>query len=270
MSSPPPVTLVLEDGQGNQEAHVLSGPGGTIRISVGEPGCHAAVWKIWAGPKKCDVYVAVRSIGGYQKVSLHESGDWRFQWVAEDHAQKYAQTTDRVIDQWRQPSEMGESGWTKGFSMWARHQDVVRIPDNESLPADLLWVPPPPEGYAMGLHVVIARPEDLSQRSASELRWVELKGPSFPFDGFTLADGRVVLMIVSRDLVTDAVNHMIDDALAKAESALGGADQARILLQGAGSPRMLVWANGSDGDRQAWDVVVQLPASAAEQDDAPA
>ena len=68
-------------------------------------------------------------------------------------------------------------------------------------------------GNAMGLHVVIARPEDLSQRSANELRWVELK--AVPWDAFSLVDRRVVLVVVSRDLVTDAVDRMIEDALAR-------------------------------------------------------
>ena len=57
---------------------------------------------------------------------------------------------------------------------------------------------------------------------------------------------------------------MIEDALARCESALGGGDQARTLLQeGPGITRMLVWASGPDGDRQAWDVAVPLPANAA-------
>jgi hypothetical protein len=41
------------------------------------------------------------------------------------------------------------------------------------------------------------------------------------------------------------VNHVIEDALAKAiDSAPGGADQVRILLQAAGAARMIVWADG--------------------------
>ena len=264
MSSPPPVILWLEDAQGDREAHELPGPGGDIRISVGDPGSHGAVWKIWARRKQRDVYVAIRSIGSYLKVSWHPGSPgsgWWLQWTSE-HVRVNPQITDRVIDQWSQPAEVGESGWSKGFSMWTRHQDVVPAPDNESLPADLLWVPPPPEGYAMGLYVVIARPEDLSQRSANELRWVELK--AVPWDAFSLVDRRVVLVVVSRDLVTDAVDRMIEDALARCESALGGGDQARTLLQeGPGITRMLVWASGPDGDRQTWDVAVPLPANAA-------
>jgi hypothetical protein len=266
MSSPPPVVLMQEDGQGNRKAHDLRGPGGEIYISVGDPDCHGAVWKIKGGRKKCDVYVFICSIGGDVKVSWHPESpgsSWWFHWDKQ-HV-KDGQITDRLIDTWSQPPEVGESGWAKGFSMWTRHQDVVPAPDNECLPADILWVPPPPEGYAMGLHVVIARPEDLSQRSASELRWVALKGAR-PFDGFTLADRRVVLLVVSGGLVTEAVNHMIENALARFESALEGADQARMLLQQSpGVARMLVWASGPDGDKKAWDVAVPLPAGAADQ-----
>ena len=84
-----------------------------------------------------------------------------------------------------------------------------------------------------------------------------------------MADRRMVLLVVSRDAVTDAVNHMIEDALAKAESALGGAEEARELPQhGPGVPRMLVWADGPDGDKKMWDVAVQPPGKAAEQDEA--
>jgi hypothetical protein len=255
MSSPGPVTLVLDDGHGCQETAVLPGPGGDIRFAVGEQGRHAAVWKIWARPKKCDVYVAIRHLGGYQKVSLHQSSqgsDWRFQWTSE-HMQATPELTDRVIDRWQRPPQVGETGWTKSFSIWTRHQDVVPMPDDQRLPADLLWLPPPPEGYAMGIHVVIARPMNL---------FVEMKG-SIPVAGFALADGQVVLLVASRHLVTDEQNRMIEDALAKViELAPGGADQVRILLQAADLLRMLLWGNGPDGERKAWDVAVEPSASA--------
>jgi hypothetical protein len=269
VSELPPVTLVLEDGQGNQEIHPLPGPGGEIRVSVGKPGRHGAVWKIWAGREKLDVYVAIRSIGGYQKVSWHpnsEGKDWWFQWTSE-HIQANPQITQRLIDQWSQPPEIGESGWAKGFSMWTRHQDVVPAPDNEPLPADLLWVPPPPEGYATGLHVVIARPQELSQGSVGELRWIAMNGPFL--GGFSLSDRRVVLLVASSNLVTTALNDEIKAAFAKFEPALRDADQVRTRTQGPGVHRMLVWGTGPDGERQAWDVAVELPANAPGQDDAP-
>jgi len=254
---------VLDNGQGDQETVVLPGPGGTIRFSVGEQGRHAAVWKIWARPKKSDVYVAIRQLGSYQKVSMHPSSpgsSWWFQWTKE-HMQANPQVAGRVIDRWPKPPEVGETGWTTGFSIWTRHQDVVPMPDDGSLPADLLWIPPPPEGHATGIHVVIARPNSM---------FVEVKG-AVPVPGFTLADGQVVLLVVSRDVVTDEQNRMIEDALAKGiESAPGGADQARILLQNADSPRMLAWGNGPDGERKAWDVAVEPPAAAAQTDDASA
>ena len=71
MSSPPPVILWLEDAQGNREAHELPGPGGDIRILVGDLAPTGRCGKIWARRKQRDVYVAIRSIGSYLKVSWH-------------------------------------------------------------------------------------------------------------------------------------------------------------------------------------------------------
>jgi hypothetical protein len=76
-----PVTLQMRDNHGNAERVVLPGPGGEIRVVVGEPGKQSGAWKIWAGPNKSDVYLGLRAVLGHQKWSLHESGDWRYQWV---------------------------------------------------------------------------------------------------------------------------------------------------------------------------------------------
>jgi hypothetical protein len=58
----------------------VAGPGGVIRVVVGEHGKQSGVWRIFAPEKNYgDVYVGVRSLLGEQKWSLHESGDWRFQ-----------------------------------------------------------------------------------------------------------------------------------------------------------------------------------------------
>ena len=66
---------------GESETVELDGPGGTIRVVVGEPGRQSGVWRIWATRNTSDAYIGVRAILGYQKWSLHESGDWRCQWI---------------------------------------------------------------------------------------------------------------------------------------------------------------------------------------------
>jgi len=242
MSTPAPVTLVVDDGNGGQESLVLPGPGGEIRFTVGDIRHHAAVWKIWATKNNASVYAAIRVLGGRLKVSLHDGPngpDYRIQWTA-DHVKANPALTNRIIDKWPRPPEIGNTGWTKGISIWVRHEDVVAAPDGESLPADVLFLPAPPEGQATGLHLVIARPTNLF-----------VKPGGIPLGGITLADGQVALLVVSQSVVTDDTNRKIDDALAElVQSVTEDLDEGSVY-------RSLVWSDGEDGDRQAWDVAVR-------------
>ena len=108
MASFEPVTLKLWDDDGNQHDVPLPGPGGTIRVVVGEPGKRSSVWRIWANKNTFDVYVAVRAIAGVQKWSLHETGDWRYQFIDDEKVAKFSDRDSRVIDHWEKPAEVGE------------------------------------------------------------------------------------------------------------------------------------------------------------------
>lgn len=191
-----PVKFTMWTDDGDSETGELAGPGGIIRVAVGEPGRQSGIWRIWAPPNKSDVYIGVRAILGHQKWSLHESGDWRHQWVSPEKAAAFGKVDGRVIDQWQQPAEMGNSGWTKGFSIRVRHQDLVDVADSPKAPKDTLWIPAPPEGRFIRLHIAIARPSDLA---------VPLNG-LIPFGGFTLIDGRAVILGVTVEAVTDEHN----------------------------------------------------------------
>jgi hypothetical protein len=97
------VTLVLKDSHGQQDGVDVHGPGGTIRVVVGRPGHRSIVWRAWANQNKSDVFVAARVLAGTQKFSLHESGDWRNQWVTKEKAQRFTSQENRVLDQWPRP-----------------------------------------------------------------------------------------------------------------------------------------------------------------------
>jgi hypothetical protein len=243
-SPPPPVTLKLWDEQGNEHSWVLPGPGGQIRLAVGRAGCRSGTWKIFASRNTSDVYIVIREIGGTQKWSLHESGDWRFQWVTRDMAMEFAQTEDRVIDKWPQPPELGQTGWTKGFLIHVRDQDIVPIADDDDANlADVVWLPPPGEGNALAIHVIIARPNNVQ---------VELQNV-LPFDAFTLADGRVVILTASVEQITDEQNQVLDNACAAVlAQAPPGFDPNTVE-----APRMLVVAHVSDGTRSVWDTALK-------------
>ncbi len=237
-----PVKITVWTDDGDAETVVLPGPGGTIRVAVGEPGRQSAVWRIWAPPNKSDIYIGVRSILGYQKWSLHESGDWRHQWITDEKAAEHGKVNGRIIDQWQQPAEVGNSGWTKGFSIRVREQDLVEIADTPKAPKETFWIPAPPEGRFIGLHIAIARPSELA---------VPLQG-LIPLGGFTLADRRAVILGATVETVTDEMNEMIATGLA---AAIGVAKQNGVDLSSVGPTRAALSCTSAEGDRSVWDVV---------------
>ena len=45
------------------------------RFGVGDPhGLHSGVWRVWAGKRRADVYIAARGVAGLMKTSIHASG----------------------------------------------------------------------------------------------------------------------------------------------------------------------------------------------------
>jgi len=244
-----PVTLSCRDDQGNAENVVLDGPGGTVRVVVGEPGRQSGVWRVWANPNKSDVYVGVRALLGQQKWSLHESGEWRHQWIDREKAAEFGNTDNRVIDLWQQPEEVGDTGWTRGFAIRVRSQDLVVVANPEKVPAAAVWIPPPPDGHLVAVHVVIARPDLGEVALAPQLR---------PFGGFTLFDGRVVLLVAGIERVTDEHNELIENSLAQLKrlAAENGVD-----LAAAGDVRGAISGNNSEGERLAWDVALPRPSA---------
>jgi hypothetical protein len=167
-----------------------------------------------------------------------------FAWVNTDRAMQFTQTTNRFIRQWAQPPELGGTGWTQAFSISVRHQDLMSIPD-ESLPGEVIWVPPPDHRHALTVHIVIARPDHPVLTLKSLL----------PVPLFTLADGRVVLLVVEKPvLVTDDQNEVLAATISKALE-LAPPD---IDWQTVNAPRMLAVCETSDGGMSVWDLVLTV------------
>lgn len=237
-----PITLSLTDPGGHSELIELPGPGGTIRAVVGEPGRQSGAWRIWSPPNKCDVYVAVRAIAGYQKWSFHESGDWRFQWISDEIANDFG-VDKRIIDQWQPPDEYGDTGLTRCLAIRVRHQDLVEVAEPEKLPKDALWVPSPPEGHLTALHVVIARPDQPE---------FELTGLA-PVAGYSLVDRRAVLLFWAVEPLSDELNATVEGYVA---TGVKVATENGIDLESRAAPRMALGGNDGDGNRIVWDVAL--------------
>jgi hypothetical protein len=241
-----PVTLTVWNKDGEQDL-VVPGPGGTARVCVGDrDGAHASVWRIWANRNHSDVYIAARDIAGVQKWSLHESGDWRHQWVTSQYALHLTNSDDRIIDQWPEPAQFEDIGWTRAFSILARFQDLVDYGDGNELPEDIIWLPAPAEKHATVIHVVIARPD----RIAADVKGVR------PLYAFTLTNGRVVLLLASIQPVS------AEDEAQLASLLQAVSDHPKVAS--ARAPRLTASiVDAENGDRGVWDVAIPKPSAAA-------
>src|SRR5436309_6742905 len=63
----------------------------------------SGIWRIWR--RNNDVYVAPRSVAGSFKVSLHESGKFRFRFTSDEKASKFLKEgQDRAVFKWPRPT----------------------------------------------------------------------------------------------------------------------------------------------------------------------
>lgn len=192
-AAPERVVLVLANDDGEVGRTGVSGPGGVARVAVGEPGRRSSVWRVWANTRKDDVYVAAREAATHQKFSLHESGDWRYQWTSGERAVAYTGQSRRTIDRWSRPSEH-TGGWTHALSIWVPHGALSSIPsDRAPRRGGIDFVPEPAVGEAIGIHVVIAK---------TDQGFVPTKG-TVPITGFSLPGGEVVIVLAGKRRMTE-------------------------------------------------------------------
>ena len=197
--------MKLIDAAGNEQRINLPGPGGTIRIAVGEQGHRSSTWRVWSNKNTSDVYVAARTIGGTQKFSLHESGDWRHQWVSTEKARQHGDSDQRIMDQWERP-ETPEHGFTKGLSIWVPHGHLDLIENDRDSPDDVYFIPDAPSGAFAGIHISVASPD----RGLLEL------GDATPIAAYGLASGEAVVTLSAQMAITDDQEANLRDAIAKA------------------------------------------------------
>jgi hypothetical protein len=236
------VILELTDERGERiGTYPLTGSGGTIRVGVGRPGRRSGVWRIWANRGKSDVYIAARSIAGIQKFSLHGSGDWRHQWVTPNQAEEFTANRDRVMDRWPRPPE-GPGGWTKALSIWVPKEDVQEIEDDNQVREGVTWTPEPPDGFAVGIHVVVAE---------TDRGFVRVSGVR-PLDGFSLASGEVALVLMGLSELDEQQRQRLDEFRARALAMV-----SRERLASAKAPRVSLFGYDDQGNRIVWDLAAK-------------
>jgi hypothetical protein len=236
-------TLVLEAPDGTRKAFTLDGPGGTERFAVGEPGHRSSVWRMWSPKKKNDVYVAARAIIGIQKFSLHESGDWRHQWIKGPATDEFIERAGtRILDQWQRPSELAK-GWTRGLSIWIPHEDVIEFSGDEQPRKDVEWLPKPPPGHLMIFQIALVRP-DQGQ--------VEMHQP-LPVAGFDLIGGESVVVTAQVLEVDHHGRQYIEELRELVRRSMADVDISGRALEAV---RCGLVGHTADGHRMVWDLSV--------------
>ena len=233
----------LTDGDGNVLLDgPLPGPGGEVRFGVGSAaGPRSGTWRVWANKGASDVYVASRPLAGVEKISLHESGDWRLQYVRRDIAKQWAPGQGRVIDRWPRPPET-IPGWTRSLIIWVPESDVTLVPQGHEERKLITWVPKPQPGEIVAFHVVIARPDT---------GFVNLQ-EQLPLDAFSLANGEICLLLVS---VESVARHQgwLDKTRSQVMASVN-----RLDLDGMAAPRAAVFAVDDEGLRAMWDLAIPV------------
>lgn len=233
--------LRISNGQGRElSLWPINGPGEPIRFAVGAPsGDRSAVWRLWANKSKNDIYFANRDLAHHQKISLHESGSWRFQWTKPEVAERFAPGQGRLIQEWNRPPEI-RPGWTSSLVLWVDESDVVPMAPVVSNGKPIRWVPKPETGQLIAFHVIIGR---LDQGPVAVPR-------SQPVAAFTLTNGDIVLVIAVTHTLTESRRRWLFSQRARLSTAMGS------LIRGHDTPRAVLFRADEYGNAIRWDIAL--------------
>lgn len=144
-----------------------------LRLAVGtRDGPQSAVWEVFTGGKKSDVYVANRHVASQLKVSLHESGVWRLAYTAEYAATLKARgegSEDRLQARWQRPPE-ARPGWTHAISVVVPVAELWKPEPPLPIPSEVTWRRAPAPGMESHFAVFFERGSGfVARRPAGEI-----------------------------------------------------------------------------------------------------
>lgn len=228
-----------------------------IRFAVGQPGFRSTTWRLWANANKSDVYVASRRTAAYFKASLHESGDWRYQWVTDDRQEVAFTPYDpdhvsvgRIVDQWRRPAE--NQGWTDALSICVPHEDVTSIPGDQEPGDDTQWIAQPPPGEGIEFRIMLARPRgaplDLTPALKGGLATIAF------VNGFRLINGEVVLLFAATERLDRAFRRRLAAERIRARRNVN----PTFNMAPDSGPRSALMTQEHNGHRTIWDLSLSV------------
>lgn len=211
-----------------------------VRFALGEPGRRGTIWRLWAPPKTGDVYLASRMTAGEAKISLHQSGDWRFQMVDPQrpktiHLPNPPAHGGRILHQWSRPSP-NDVGWIRALTITLPGTHLPAIPWDMPDVDDVRWCPAPTEQQQAEFDVWIVKPN-----FGAVAFEIPPAGRLYVVDALALATGDVALVI--------GLVGPIKPEIADAERWSDAQSPAPIDWDRspASSPRQMVTATPADG-----------------------
>lgn len=130
-------------------------PGSGFRFAVGsETGAHSTIYRVWSAKNASDLYLTAIPLGKTQKISLHESGNWRHSFLSEVAMGYVQRNADRHIEQWRRPTPT-IPGFTRAYSITIPRTELRFTTQDLT---DIRWAADPGHGYWVRIEVILMDP----------------------------------------------------------------------------------------------------------------
>ena len=214
------------------------------RFAVGSAeGPRSTVWRLWTRKGTSDVYIAARTLGGSLKVSLHESGVWRYAF-SEEHWEGQASTgnKDRMIERWNRPPPI--DGITSAFMVVVPTSEIGlprhQLPERaKKYTRDVTWVPPAPEGFAT--HFIVMYTEQDGPVPGDEVRFVSR---------FELPNRQTVSVMVHEQAISEEQQQQLEAGRqAIFEQMSRDQSEDRVALEAWLEPRGFLYGHNELGTR---------------------
>jgi hypothetical protein len=132
-----------------------------LRVIVGDPsgGPRSILWRVWTGRRNSDVYISARPIAGELKVSLHESGIWRYAFTQRHQLGPrplIGMDEDRAKFKWNRPAEHFP-GATRAFVLSVPASELMEPARPDPLKKPATRIPVPPPGTQVEIDLWLAR-----------------------------------------------------------------------------------------------------------------
>lgn len=188
-----------------------------LRFCVGQPSARSSFWSAFANRGSDDVYIGIRSSAHLHKISLHESGDFRYQLIGMSQETldqpnlAFFSTSSagngRILHRWDRPAA-GPEGWTDCLSIVVPTEDLEDGPARPKDLKDVIWIPSPPKGRAVEIRGFLVEPS----RGEHDLRpLVREEGGFSLLGGFKLARGQVFVMLSATVTLPSTETAMLED-----------------------------------------------------------